>query len=113
MPQFFETPNGEEFVILSQAEYDTLVAAEHDLTRILAAERLREGTLVAAALAKGGNPVKAIRTWRGLTQGHLADAANLSKSYISRLENGKAKPSHGTRKAAAAALNVPESLLRL
>jgi DNA-binding XRE family transcriptional regulator len=51
------------------------------------------------AILDGENPVKVWREYRGLTQQHLADAAGISKSYLSQIETGKRK---GTAEVLAA-----------
>ena len=38
-PQSFQTPSGEEMVVLSRSDYDALVNATEDMEDILAAER--------------------------------------------------------------------------
>lgn len=43
-----------------------------------------------------GSKIKAIRLQRGLTQGELASRCELTKGYISQLENDIASPSIGT-----------------
>ena len=65
---------------------------------------------VVFAMARGVNPVKALRKWRGLTQVQLAEQAAIAVSHLSQIERGKA-PGNRTRKAIADVLGVPESLL--
>lgn len=50
--------------------------------------------------------LKQFRTDLGLTMKRLADAADVSESYISQLEKGTANPSLGTLKKIAEALGV-------
>jgi ribosome-binding protein aMBF1 (putative translation factor) len=109
MVQVFETPGGEKFAIVPLAEYEALVALRAlDDRRGRGIQVPRE---ITDAIASGEHAVRVLRRWRGLSQRQLAEAANLSNSYLSRLENGWLTPGNGTRRALAAALDVPESLL--
>jgi DNA-binding XRE family transcriptional regulator len=106
--QIFETPSGEKFAIVPLAEYEALVA-------LRALDHSRRGILlppeILAAIGAGQHPVRVLRRWRGLSQKRLAEAANLSNSYLSRVENGWLTPGNRTRKALAQALDIPEILL--
>ena len=108
MAQIFETPGGKKFAIVPLAEYEALVA-------LRAVDQGRRGILlppeILAAIAGGQHPVRVLRHWRGMSQKRLAEAANLSNSYLSRVENGWLNPGNRTRKALAQALDVPEILL--
>lgn len=109
MTQVFETPGGEKFAIVPLAEYEALVAL-----RAVDDHRRRAILLpgeVLAAMAAGEHAVRVLRRWRGMSQKKLAESANLSNSYLSRLENGWLVPGNNTRRALATALDVPESLL--
>ncbi len=118
--QYFKTPNGEEFAILPRADYEALldeleeasdVAAVKESMRAVAEGRdiLLPGD-VGFAIGRGENIVKVLRKWRGLTQEQLAEKTGLAKNYVSRIERGQA-PGNKARKALAAALAVPETLL--
>ena len=61
---------------------------------------------VVFAILDGENPVKVWREFRGLTQQQLADAAGISKPYLSQIETGKRKGSTDILSALAKALNV-------
>ena len=52
-----------------------------------------EPTPIAAALDQVGPRLKRIRTQRGVTLTALSDATGISKSTLSRLENGQRRPS--------------------
>jgi DNA-binding XRE family transcriptional regulator len=69
-----------------------------------------EGELISAevvfAILDGENPVKVWREFRGLTQQRLADAAGISKPYLSQIETGKHKGSADILSALTKALNV-------
>ena len=57
-------------------------------------------------LAELGDRIQALRKDRGLSQQGLADAANLDRSYISAVENGKQNVSFATLKGISDALGV-------
>jgi transcriptional regulator with XRE-family HTH domain len=54
--------------------------------------------------------VKVLRVWRGMTQAALATAAGITSTYLSRVENGT-DAGNKARRAIAAALEVPETML--
>ena len=62
---------------------------------------------VAYAIADGAHPLKAWREHKGLTLQALADAAGVSKPYISQLEGGKRAGTTATLKKLSVALGVP------
>lgn len=57
------------------------------------------------------NPIKILRKYRGMTQGDLADAAGLSRPYLTEIETGRKDGSIRAIKAIAEALEVDLSLL--
>jgi DNA-binding XRE family transcriptional regulator len=61
---------------------------------------------VVFAILDGENPIKVWREHRGLTQQQLADAAGISKPYLSQIETGKRAGKTETLSAIAKALNV-------
>ncbi len=61
--------------------------------------------------ARHGNPVKILRTHRGLTQEALSQASGLSRPYLTEIETGKKEGSIAAIKAIAAALDVPAGYL--
>lgn len=61
--------------------------------------------------ARTEHPVKILRNHRGVTQVELAQAANLSRPYLTEIETGKKEGSISAIKALAEALNVPPGLL--
>ena len=61
---------------------------------------------VVDALIDSENPVKVWREFRGLTQQQIADAAGISKPYLSQIETGKRKGSTDILSALAKALHV-------
>jgi DNA-binding XRE family transcriptional regulator len=100
-------PYEEYLALLEQAEeledirdYD---AAKAELER--GGDELIPAEVVFAIL-DGENPVKVWREFRGLTQQQLADAAGISKPYLSQIETGKRKGSTDILSALAKALKV-------
>ena len=88
----------------------------------LKAERIatridREGeTLIPLEVLKrviddGVPPLKAIREWRELTQGELAERADTTRAYISQLETGHRQPGRKLLHQLAKALDVPPEVL--
>lgn len=68
---------------------------------------------VAYAIADGAHPLRAWREYRSLTLQGLADAAGLSKAYVSQIEGGKRTGTLATLKKLAKALNVPTGALQV
>lgn len=61
---------------------------------------------VVYAILDGENPIKVWREYRELTQQQLADAAGISKPYLSQIETGKRNGTTEILSAIAKALNV-------
>lgn len=57
------------------------------------------------------SPIKIIRKFRGLTQGALAEAAGISRPYLTEIETGKKDGSIRALKSIAGALDVSLELL--
>lgn len=120
--EFKQTPAG-EVAILPRAEYERLKAladeaAEDKGTARLVArarkhERLRLPLAVVEQLARGDNPIRVLRRFRGLTQAELATAAtvDITQNYLSDLETGKRKGPFELHRDIAAVLEVPLDLL--
>lgn len=66
---------------------------------------------VAHAIADGAHPVRAWREHRAMTLQALAEAAGVSKPYVSQIEGGKRVGTARTLKKLAAALGVPMAAL--
>ena len=66
---------------------------------------------VVEAKLGGASPLRAWREHRGLSLQALADAASVSKPYVSQIESGKRTGTAATLKKLANALNVPSVLL--
>lgn len=121
----FNTPGGEELVLLSRAEYDRLAAraasAEEDAADVEAYDAavavLADGRDIAlpaevsSFLLRGASLLTALRKWRNIKQTDLAQRAKLSQSYLSDLESGRRKGSPETLTALANALDVPPDWL--
>jgi DNA-binding XRE family transcriptional regulator len=106
-PEYAVLPYEEYVQLVEQAElledirdYDVLKAAlDRGEEEVVPAE-------VVNALLEGENPVRVWREHRGLTQQELADAAGISKPYLSQIETGKRTGSAEVLGALARALGV-------
>ena len=76
--------------------YDEAVQAIADGEEIVPSE-------LVYAILDGANPIRAWREYRGLTQGQLAQVAEISVPYLSQLESGKR---NGTTEALSAIANA-------
>jgi Helix-turn-helix len=119
-PQIIRTPNGEELVVLSRAEYEALLeradreAEDADDVALYDARKaeLAAGGVVlppevSAAILRGDSRLKAIRNWRDETQLHLESKTGIGQGYLSDLESGRRKGTPETIAKLAQALNVP------
>lgn len=87
-----------EYAVVPIAEWNRVVALAEDAEDILAADgamrQLQAGEdetvplELVEQLIEGGNPVAVWRRHRGLTQQQLAEAAGVTKSHVSQIENG-------------------------
>ena len=66
---------------------------------------------VAEAIARGGNEIRVVREWRGLTQAQLAGMTGLTQGYISQLEGAESAGTPKALRAIAKALRVPLDLI--
>jgi DNA-binding XRE family transcriptional regulator len=99
MPVMTKTPQGEDIVILSRAEYDALtmghgedaVDAAH-ANRILAEIESGAETLLtseqADELLSAKSPLAFWRKHRGMTQEALSKSVGVAQGFISEIENG-------------------------
>ncbi len=123
--QFFKTPNGEEMVVLSRADYEAMIDKLSDieedaadlsigLQRKADLESGKDARLpepVSAALLRGDSLLKALRNWRDMTQMHLAHRTGLGQGYISDLEAGRRKGTAETLALIATALDIDPAWL--
>ena len=122
-PQFIKTPNGEDLVILSRADYEELIRvaeeAEEDAADVAIYDARKADPVgsermpveISQAMLKGAGLLKAIRLWRKLGQVELADAIGTSQGFVSDLENHRRKITGDIARKLAAALDVPEHWL--
>lgn len=114
--QIIERDGKPEWAVLPYEEYMELIEQAEmledirDFDRISAAIESGEEELIPSevvyAILDGENPIKVWREYRGLTQQQLADAAEISKPYLSQIETGKRKGTTDILSAIAKALNV-------
>lgn len=111
-PQFIEQNGKPAFVVLSIDDYNALISDE------AIAEQAREeddGQRFPAAivdrLLQDENALKVMREWQNMTQDELAEAANLSKNFISMLETGRRPLTNKTASQLAEVLNVDMDVL--
>ena len=123
-PQIIKSESGEELVVLPRRVYDRLVARrineDGETARIVdrteaalaAGYDIAIPAEVAEAIARGGNPIRVVREWRGITQAGLAKAGvGVTQGYISQLESGASGGTPKALSAIARALGVPVDLL--
>jgi len=62
---------------------------------------------------KLGKNLKRIRTKKGMSQGDIARSLNVSRGFVSNIENGKTNPTLATITRLANAIKIPvEDLLK-
>lgn len=64
-----------------------------------------------ALTAREEHPIKILRKYRGLTQAALAEAADISRPYLTEIETGKKDGSIRAMRGLAEALGVPVGLV--
>lgn len=113
--QTLKTPEGGELVVLTRGAYDRLVALAEDAIDIAgaAAARAESGGFavphqVLAAIFDGASPVKAWRTYRGLTQAQLAEKTGLTQPAIARIERSASTGTRDTQRKLMAAFGIPD-----
>src|SRR5258708_35808481 len=125
-PQFIKT-EGEELVVLARRDYEALVKRAkrvsnegEKIARIVktsdealaAGDEVELPSKVAEAIARGENPLRIIREWRGMTQMYLSEMkTNVGQSTISALESGSRRGTTAVRKQLARVLEVPMDIL--
>lgn len=92
-PQTIYRDQKPEFIVLPIKEYNKLINAFEDFQDI---QKIRDyldspsetfPMEVVLALLEGKSPIKVYREYRGMSQVSLAQKVNVSKQYISQLEN--------------------------
>ena len=114
--QFIEKNGRPEWAVVPYEEYQRLVEqAEmlqdiraYDETKLALAQGEEEliPSEITYALLDGENPIRVWRDYRGLTQQQVAEAAGISKPYLSQLESGRRKGTAEVLAAVARALKV-------
>jgi DNA-binding XRE family transcriptional regulator len=106
-PEWAILPYDDYLQLIEQAE---LLEDIRDFDAISAAIERGDEELIPAevvnAILDGKNPVKVWREYRGLTQQQLADAAEISKPYISQIETRKRTGTTDVLSAIAKALDI-------
>lgn len=93
-PQTIYNGDQPEFIVLPIKEYDSLISTIEEFQDIQEVRNFIENPSetfpmeVVLALSEGRNPIKVYREYRGISQSSLASKVNVSKQYISQLENG-------------------------
>jgi DNA-binding XRE family transcriptional regulator len=113
--QIIEKNGRPEWAVVPYEEYQRLVAEaemlqdvrDYDEAKLVLAngEELIPSQ-VTYALLDGENPLRVWREYRGLTQQQVAEAAGISKPYLSQLESGQRKGTTEVLQAVAKVLNV-------
>ena len=80
-------------------EYDKAIEAVKQGEELVPSE-------VVYAILDGENPIRVWRKYRGYTQQELAEAAGISKPYLSQIETGKRKGTTEVLSAVARALDL-------
>jgi DNA-binding XRE family transcriptional regulator len=113
--QIIEKNGKPEWAVIPYQEYQRLVAEAEMLQDVRdydeAKLALANGeelipSRVTYALLDGENPIRVWREYRGLTQQQVAEAAGISKPYLSQLESGQRKGTTEVLQAVAKVLNV-------
>jgi len=117
--QVIEKDGKPAFYVLPAALWERVREAVEDAEDVAAYKQavaeddgLRFPAAVAHAELDGAHPVRAWREHRGLTLQALADAAGVSKPYVSQIEGGKRAGTAATLKKLARALQVPLDALQ-
>jgi len=98
-------------VTIPVGEFNAMRARLEELDDVLAAYQARSGATLPHDLAMrviaGEHPTRVWREHRGLSGAALADAARISKAYLSEIETGRKPGSVEVYKAIAGVLGVP------
>jgi hypothetical protein len=124
-PQYIHSASGDELVVLTRAEFDTLVRAADEAAEDaedVAIYDARKAELdagrdellpreVSALVMKGDSLLRALRKWRGLTQEAITAKTGLAQGFLSDLESGKKAGAPETMHKIAEALEVDPAWL--
>ena len=102
------TIDGENFVVLSEEDYEDLIdalEASQAMARIAAGEETWPMELI-VALHETDSRIRTYRQYRGMTMMELAKAAGISQPHLSNIENGKKTGSVDVLKRIATVLKV-------
>lgn len=112
----FTTPSGEQMVVMSEQDFQSLVDDAEMASDIAAYDRIKariesgEEELIPAEIVDrvfaGENRVAVWREYRGMSAKALADAAGISQAYLSQIETGRRDGTVGTMKKIAEALKL-------
>lgn len=112
----FKTPNGEDMIVLSKSDYETLLERAELAEDIAAVDTYRKKLAAgeeeaipeefANRLIDGENPIRVYRELRGLSARELAEKTGISAAFLSEIENGKKEGGVSTLKKIAQALGV-------
>ena len=114
-PQIIRTRSGEELVVISRRDYDSMRArlgdeeAEDAMDVRILKERAGDVAFPLSVwdeIDASPSPVRPLRRWREFTQEELAAKAGISQGYLSEIETGKKTGDVTTLRAIAAALGV-------
>ena len=119
-PQIIRTPSGDEMVLLSREDYDSLLLALADVEDKLAVRVLREAELtrgvsaplhsdMVATVADGHSRLAAARKMRGLRPEDLAGESGVDVGIINSVENGYTDLTPDQAAKLATALGIPPS----
>jgi DNA-binding XRE family transcriptional regulator len=121
--QFIKTAGGEELAVLPRREYERLTAlavgedagvariVRRARAELMAGHEIVLPKAVVDRLTVGGNPIRVLREWRGMTQAELVVSVGITQGYLSDLEAGKRKGPVALHQKIARALAVPIELL--
>jgi DNA-binding XRE family transcriptional regulator len=113
--QIIEKNGRPEYAVVPYKEYQRLVAEAEMLQDVRDYDEAKLAVTggeelipsqVTYALLDGENPLRVWREYRELTQQQVAEAAGISKPYLSQLESGQRKGTTEVLQAIAKVLNV-------
>lgn len=112
-PQFVYHGGKPAFAVVPIDDWERIIDALDDLEDIFFLERYQADpnaeflpAEMVDALLDGAEPIRVWREYRGLSQQQLADAAGISKPYLSQLEAGRREASQRVIRRLAKALRV-------